>query len=145
MPLAPMVTPPDTSIVGVTADCEEALLVNATVMTVSALSAIAPEAVKTKTPVLCVQAPALPKLPAAAPPTAKDPELPVSVPVNPLIVMTSPFASAVSGRIVNVIVFEMPCMEVDSAIVLVVMDCAWMRVGRRERRRKRRRMVLAVV
>jgi len=25
------------------------------------------------------------------------------------------------------------------------MDCAWMRVGRRERRRKRRRMVLAVV
>ena len=35
-----MATDPDTSIVGVTADCEEALLINATVKTVSALLGI---------------------------------------------------------------------------------------------------------
>ena len=117
-----MLTPMEPLIVGVTADCDDALFVNEIVITVSALftTVCPPATVKTKVPELCVQAPAEPNLPAAAPATVNDPELPVCVPVNPTIVILSLAANAKLGLNVKVMVLATPCIVLDSAIVLVV-------------------------
>ena len=135
----PIVTLPLTAIVGVRADCEEPLLVREIEMTVSALSGMAPEAVRTSVPVPCVQAPALSNRFAFAPPTVRAAALDVRVPDNPAIVMTSFVERAVLGRRVKIIVLATPWILVDSLTVLVPMDWPWTWVERRRIKIKRRR------